>query len=102
MACREKTTFLKQEVNNQIINKFQIKSESHMGKERNGRFIPPKGKPSGSGKDTVGLKNAFAVNDPETDHEIANKYAENIEDLAPNMVRHKNRNVNKGEENDED
>ena len=73
-----------------------------MGKERNGRFIPPKGKPSGSGKDTAGLKNAFAVNDPETDNEITNKYADDIEDLAPNMVRHKNRNVNKGEENDED
>lgn len=73
-----------------------------MGKERNGRFLPPKGRPSGSGKDTAGLKDAFAVNDPETDHEIANRYADNIEDLAPNMVRHKNRNVNKGEENDED
>lgn len=73
-----------------------------MGKERNGRFIPPKGKPSGSGKETAGLKNAFAVNDPDTDNAIASKYAENIEDLAPNIVRHKNRNVNKGEENDDE
>ena len=73
-----------------------------MGKERNGRFIPPKGRPSGTGKDTTGLKDAFAVNDPETDKEIANKYAENIEDLAPDIIRHKNRNVNKGEENDDE
>lgn len=73
-----------------------------MGKERNGRFVPPKGRPSGSDKDTPGLKDAFAVNDPETDKEIANKYADNMDDLAPNIVRHKNRNVNKGEENDDE
>jgi hypothetical protein len=90
------------EVFNKHLNTSFNQIKLHMGKERNGRFIPPKGRPSGSGKDSAGLKNAFAVNDPETDQEISNKYAENIEDLAQNVVRHKNRNVNKGEENDED
>lgn len=73
-----------------------------MGKDRNGKFIPTKGKPSGTGKDTVGLKDAFAVNDPETDNHIADKYTDNIDKATPNVyVRHPNRNVNKGDENEE-
>jgi hypothetical protein len=72
-----------------------------MGKDRNGKFIPPKGKPSGSAKDTVGLKDAFAVNDPETENEIREKYTDNIDEPTPNIhVRHPNRSVNKGDEND--
>ena len=73
-----------------------------MGKDRNGKFIPPKGRPSGSGKDTVGLKDAFAVNDPEMEKEISEKYTDNIDEPTPNIhVRHPNRNVNKGEEDDD-
>ncbi|HEY1024058.1 MAG TPA: hypothetical protein VGE26_02750 [Sphingobacteriaceae bacterium] len=73
-----------------------------MGKDRNGKFIPTKGKPSGTDRDTVGLKDAFAVNDPATDDEIANKYTDNIDNATPNVyVRHPNRNVNKGDENEE-
>lgn len=74
-----------------------------MGKDKTGKFIPNKGRPSGSGKETVGLKDAFAVNDPETDNEIANKYTDSIDNPVPNVyVRHPNRNVSKGEENELD
>lgn len=73
-----------------------------MGRDKNGNFIPAKGRPSGSGKNNAGLKNAFAVNDPETEAEIAEKYADNIDEPTPSIhVRHPNRNVNKGEEDDE-
>ena len=74
-----------------------------MGKTRNGNFIPPKGKPSGSGKETHGLKDAFAVNDLETDNQLSDKYTVAPDEPAPNVhVRHPNRNVNKGEENQDD
>lgn len=72
-----------------------------MAKTKNG-FIPPKGKPSGSGKETAGLRNAFAVNDLEKDMELSDKYTEGADDPAPNVhMRHINRNVSKGEEDDE-
>ena len=72
-----------------------------MAKDRNGSFLPPKGRPSGSGKETAGLRNAFAVNDPETDDEIADKYTDAPDQPSANVpMRHKNRNVNKGEEGD--
>ena len=73
-----------------------------MGKDRNGKFIPPKGRPSGSAKDTAGLKDAFAVNNPKTEKELAEKYTDNIDEPTPNIhVRHPNRNVSKGEGDDE-
>lgn len=43
-----------------------------MGKDKNGTFLPPNGRPSG-------LRNAFAINDLETNNESADKYPE-----APN------------------
>lgn len=68
-----------------------------MGKDRNGKFIAPKGRPSGSGKNTVGLKNAFAVNNPEKENEITERYTDNIDEPTPSIhVRHPNRNVSKG------
>ncbi|WP_207425602.1 hypothetical protein [Pedobacter sp. SYSU D00535] len=73
-----------------------------MGKDKNGTYLPPKGRPSGSPKETHGLKDAFAVNDLETDKELAEKYTDGPDQPSANVpMRHKNRNVNKGEDNDE-
>jgi hypothetical protein len=36
-----------------------------MAKNTDGRFVPPKGKPSGKGNETDGLKDAFAAIDPD-------------------------------------
>src|SRR5687768_1650091 len=69
-----------------------------MGKDREGKFHPRKGKPSGSLREGVGLQpiNTSALED----HlEIAEKYTEGEEQPAPNIhVRHPNRNVDKREE----
>jgi hypothetical protein len=74
-----------------------------MAKNRNGSYIPPKGKPSGSGKETSGLRDAFAVNDPEKDEQLADEYTDGPDQPSANVpLRHKNRNVNKGEENNID
>ena len=73
-----------------------------MPKDKNGSFLPPKGRPSGSEKDTTGLRDAFAINDLETDEELAEKYLDAPDQPSANVhMRHKNRNVNKGEENNE-
>jgi hypothetical protein len=71
-----------------------------MGKDQNGGYIPPKGKPTGSGRETHGLKDAFAATDPETEKEIADKYTEDggDEPSANVPVRHPNRNLHKGED----
>jgi hypothetical protein len=59
-----------------------------MAKNKSGAYVPPKGKPTGSGRETHPLKDAFAVTDPETENEIAEKYTK----------RHVNRNLHKGED----
>jgi hypothetical protein len=70
-----------------------------MAKTKTG-YVPPKGKPSGSGRETHGLKNALAVNDLETDNELAEKYTDGEDEPSANVsLRHVNRNVNKGHEN---
>ena len=71
-----------------------------MGKDKNGGFVPPKGKPTGSGSETHPLKDAFAVTDPETENEIAEKYTKDgTDELADGIhVRHVNRNLHKGED----
>src|SRR5687767_13355828 len=70
-----------------------------MGKDREGKFHPRKGKPSGARTEgTTGLKdiNSSAINDY---LEIADKYTVGEEEPAPNVhLRHPNRNVDKGEE----
>jgi len=72
-----------------------------MGKDKNGSYVPPKGKPSGSGKETAGLRDAFAVNDLEKDEELAERYTDAPDQPSANVpLKHKNRNVNKGEENE--
>ncbi|GAB2689183.1 hypothetical protein GCM10027037_09900 [Mucilaginibacter koreensis] len=71
-----------------------------MGKDQNGGYVPPKGKPSGSGRETHNLKEAFAVTDPETEKKIADEYTEDgADEVSANVhVRHPNRNVHKGED----
>ena len=71
-----------------------------MGKNQNNTFVPPKGRPSGSGREGSGLKDAFAVTDLETDNELAQNYTDGEDEPASNVfVRHPNRNVDKGREN---
>lgn len=71
-----------------------------MGKNKNNNFIPPKGRPSGSGREGSGLKDAFAVNDLEKDNELFDAYTAGEDQPASNVhVRHPNRNVDKGREN---
>jgi hypothetical protein len=71
-----------------------------MSKDQNGTYVPPKGKPTGSDRDTHQLKDAFAVTDPETEAEIAAKYTKDgTDELADGIhVRHVNRNLHKGED----
>jgi hypothetical protein len=70
-----------------------------MAKDREGKFHPRKGKPSGALRtDSPGLKpiNTGAY---EEHLEIADKYTVGEEDPAPNLhVRHRNRNVDKRED----
>jgi hypothetical protein len=74
-----------------------------MEKDKNGGYVPPKGKPTGSDRDTHQLKDAFAVTDPETESEIAEKYTKDgTDELADGIhVRHINRNLHKGEDLDD-
>ena len=71
-----------------------------MSKDKNGTYLPPKGNPTGSDRDTHQLKDAFAVTDPETENEIAAKYTKDgTDELTDGIhVRHMNRNLHKGED----
>jgi hypothetical protein len=74
-----------------------------MGKDREGKFHPKKGKPSGSGREqTKGVDNP--TNGTIDQYlEMADKYTEGADEMPANVkVRHPNRNVNKGEEKKED
>jgi hypothetical protein len=70
-----------------------------MGKDREGKFHPKKGKPSGNGRsESPGLKEVN-TEDIENYIEIAEKYTLGEEEPAPNIrVTHPNRNVDKREE----
>jgi hypothetical protein len=70
-----------------------------MGKDREGKFHPRKGKPSGSGRtDAPGLK-PISSESFEEHLEIAEKYTEGEEEPAGNLhVRHRNRNTDKRED----
>ncbi len=70
-----------------------------MSKTKDGKFVPPKGKPSGNGRDNQGLKQAFGAADPDRYQQIASSYTNDDEDIAANVrVRHVNRTVHKGED----
>jgi hypothetical protein len=74
-----------------------------MGKNKNNSFVPPKGRPSGSGREGSGLKDAFAVNDLDTDNQLADAYTKGEDEPAENVhVRHPNRNTDKGREDQSD
>jgi hypothetical protein len=70
-----------------------------MGKDREGKFHPRKGKPSSSLRnDTPGLK-PISTGSYDEHLEIADKYTVGEEEPAPNLrVRHPNRNTDKREE----
>lgn len=69
-----------------------------MGKDREGKFHPRKGKPSGVMKERAGLK-PVSTETFEENLEIAEKYTVGEEEPAPNLrVRHPNRNVDKRED----
>jgi hypothetical protein len=70
-----------------------------MGKDREGKFHPRKGKPSGSIKtDSAGLK-PISTSAFEENLEITEKYTVGEEEPSPHLrIRHRNRNVDKKEE----
>ncbi len=73
-----------------------------MGKDREGRFHPRKGKPSGAMRDAAGLK-PISTGSFEENIAIADKYTVGDEQPAPNVrVRHPNRNVDKHEDKQQD
>lgn len=69
-----------------------------MGKDREGKYHPRKGKPSGALREGTGVQE-LDTSALEEHLEIAEKYTEGEEEPAPNIhVRHPNRNVDKREE----
>jgi hypothetical protein len=69
-----------------------------MGKDREGKFHPRKGKPSGALREGLGVQ-PLDTSALDEHLEIADKYTEGEEQPAPNIhVRHPNRNVDKREE----
>lgn len=67
-----------------------------MGKDQNGRFIPLKGKPSGNGKEGLGLRPSIAPEELEQDEAMTDKYTVGPDQLAPGVhVRHPNRDTAK-------
>lgn len=69
-----------------------------MGKDREGKYHPRKGKPSGALREGAGLQ-PINTSTIEEQFEIAEKYTHGEEQPAPNIhVRHPNRNVDKREE----
>lgn len=68
-----------------------------MGKDKNGKFIPPKGKPTGNGKeDNLGISQSLSPEEIEKNLDITDKYTNDSDSLAPSVhLRHANRNVHK-------
>lgn len=70
-----------------------------MAKNKNNTYIPPKGKPSGNGRETGHLRDAFAGTDPKTENEINAKYMDADGEPANNVpIKHANRHMHKGED----
>lgn len=73
-----------------------------MGKDREGKFHPRKGKPSGSMKESAGLK-PISTSAFEENLAIADKYTVGDEEPSPHLrIRHPNRNVDKREDRQQD
>lgn len=65
-----------------------------MGKDKHGKFIPSKGKPSGNGKEGLGLAKTVDPERLEQDLEMTDKYTLGPDELSPGLhVRHPNRNT---------
>jgi len=65
-----------------------------MGKDREGRFHPKKGKPTDNTKEGLGVPSTVPVDDMQQDEDITNKYTTDADELAPNVrVKHPNRNT---------
>ena len=72
-----------------------------MGKDREGKFHPAKGKPSGANKEEgLGLRKTMDPDHLERDEQISARYTPIDEDqLSPDVhMRHPNRNAGKGED----
>ncbi|MGY3212412.1 hypothetical protein [Mucilaginibacter sp. HD30] len=69
-----------------------------MAKTAHGGFTPPKGNPSGSGRNQQGEKD-LSERDLEREQEVSDRYTNEEEEPADNTRElHPNRNVNKGED----
>lgn len=78
-------------------------NRTSMGKDKNGSFVPPKGRPSGTGRESSGLRDAFAVTGLYEDNELAEKYTSGPDKPAAGItIRHQNRNVDKGRDREEE
>jgi|APFEC2959095171_1045051.scaffolds.fasta_scaffold00011_157 hypothetical protein len=67
-----------------------------MGKNREGKYIPPKGRPSGEGQSKAEVKTIPHIEDMEAHDAIAEKYTNGPDDPAPNVKMSKpNRNTDK-------
>ena len=70
-----------------------------MGKDREGRFHPAKGKPSNDTKERLGLRSTMNADDLKQDEEMTEKYTESDDKLAPGVrMKHPNRNTIKDED----
>jgi len=68
-----------------------------MGTDRHESDIRRKGRPAGRGKTGTNLKDAFAVNNPEEEKEISDRYLDEDGTLADQAkAKHPNRNPDKG------
>ena len=69
-----------------------------MGKDLNGKFVPPKGKPSGEGNSKAGLKPVNNWENLEEQLEKEEIYTDGGDNPSPEIkMRHPNRNVDKEE-----
>src|SRR4051812_18340014 len=82
-----------------VVCPFTILIHLTMGKDRNGKYHPPKGKPSGAGKNEDGLGiQATPPEKMEQYEQITERYTIDDDTLAPDVpVRHPNRNTQKGQ-----
>jgi len=70
-----------------------------MGKDRSGRYHPPKGKPSDTSKEGLGLRPGMDPEDLEQDMKMTERYTEGPDKLASDVyMRHPNRQTRKGKE----
>ncbi|MDO1445395.1 hypothetical protein Q0590_03985 [Rhodocytophaga aerolata] len=73
-----------------------------IGKNANGTYVPPKGKPSGEGTSKAGLKSVNDLENLDEHYEIADKYTEGPDTPAANVkIMHPNRVPNTPDQDDD-